>query len=84
MCRTLHKNRPLFRVLNYHVVMAIIVNNIYRLIQSVNEHFIHLSYYFQSLRLVCSSSHKLLILGISVRIIFFNAVVSPCLLHDRI
>jgi hypothetical protein len=28
----------------------------------------HLSYCFQSLRLVCSSSHELLILGISVRI----------------
>jgi hypothetical protein len=39
---------------------------------------------FKSLRLVCSSSYELLILGISVRIFFFNAVVSPCLLHDRI
>jgi hypothetical protein len=28
------------------------------------------SYCFQSLRLVCSSSHELLILGISVRIFF--------------
>jgi hypothetical protein len=32
--------------------------------------------------LVCSSSHELLILGMSLRT--FNAMVSPCLLHDCI
>jgi hypothetical protein len=45
----------------------------------MGKHFFFLS---STRGLLCSSSHELLVLGISLRI--FNAVVSPCLLHDCI
>jgi hypothetical protein len=39
--------------------------------------YLYLPYCFESLRLVCSSSHELLILGISVRIIYCSGFPLP-------